>query len=413
VTRARWTIAVVCTLALAATACSGSSSKSGKSKTTTTTAGNARASSVVWLCRPGLADNPCDSDETATVVAADGGTRVEHAAPARDPSIDCFYVYPTVSDQRTPVANLDVDPEEKAIALNQASRFSQVCKVYAPMYRQATLAAISSATSAGASSTTTTTSSTTTTTTAGVSSSTKLGLSVGYDDVLAAWRDYVAHDNRGRGVILLGHSQGSFMLIQLLKSEIDPNPSQRRLLVSAMLLGGNVTVPTGRDVGGDFQHVPACHSQTQTGCVVAYSSFLSTPPPNSLFGRAGTGPRADEPATGLQVLCVNPASPSGGSGSLLPYFTTSRFPGAIGAVSGPVPSAPTPWVAYPDRYTASCETANGATWLQITPTANPNDTRPVVTQTLGPTWGLHLVDVNIALGNLVGLARSEAAAYHR
>ncbi|HEX4778186.1 MAG TPA: DUF3089 domain-containing protein [Acidimicrobiia bacterium] len=405
-TRARWTIAVVCTLALAATACSGSSSKSGKSKTTTTTAANARASSVVWLCRPGLADNPCESDETATVVAADGNTRVEHAAPARDPSIDCFYVYPTVSDQPTPVANLTIDPEEKAIALNQASRFSQVCKVYAPMYRQATLAAIASATGAGASGTTTTSSTTTT--------SARPAFGLGYDDVLGAWRDYLAHDNRGRGVILIGHSQGSFVLIQLLKSEIDPNPSQRRLLVSAMLLGGNVTVPTGRDVGGDFQHVPACHSQTQTGCVVAYSSFLSTPPPNSLFGRAGTRPRAGtQSATGLQVLCVNPASPSGGSGSLLPYFTTSRFPGAIGAVSGPVPSAPTPWVAYPDRYTASCEAANGATWLHITPTTNPNDTRPVVTQTLGPTWGLHLVDVNIALGNLVGLARSEAAAYHR
>jgi hypothetical protein len=408
--RSRWVVVVVCAVALIATACSGSSSKTGKSKTTTTTAGNARASSVVWLCRPGLADNPCDADETATVIAADGGTRVEHAAPARNPSVDCFYVYPTVSDQKTPVANLTIDPEETAIALNQASRFSQVCKVYAPMYRQATLAAITASTGAGAS-TTSSTSSTTTTTAAGGSSSSRLIGSVGYDDVLNAWRDYLAHDNHGRGVILIGHSQGSFVLIQLLKSEIDPNPSERRLLVSAILLGGNVTVPAGRDVGGDFQHVPACRSQTQTGCVVAYSTFLSPPPPNSLFGRAGTGSRAGAQSAGLQVLCVNPASPSGGSGSLLPYFTTTRFPGTIGAVSGPVPSAPTPWVAYPDRYTASCETANGATWLQITPTANPDDTRPVVTQTLGPTWGLHLVDVNIALGNLVGLARSEAAAF--
>lgn len=403
--RSSWVVAVVCAVALAATACSGSSSRSKTAKTTSTTAGTARASSVVWLCRPGLADNPCDSDETATVVAADGATRVEHSTPATKPSVDCFYVYPTVSDQPTPVANLDIDPEEKAIALNQASRFSQVCNVYAPMYRQATLAAITSATGTGTS--TTTAASHTTST-----SAPRLSRGVGYDDVLAAWRDYLARDNHGRGVILIGHSQGSAVLIQLVRSEIDPNPQERKLLVSAILLGGNVTVPAGRDVGGDFQHVPACRSQSQTGCVIAYSSFLSPPPANSLFGRAGTGPRSGGgPATGLQVLCVNPASPSGGSGSLLPYFTTSRFPGTIGAVSGPVPSAPTPWVAYPDRYTASCETANGATWLQITPAANPSDTRPVVSQTLGPTWGLHLVDVNIALGNLVGLARGEAAAY--
>ena len=402
--RGRWAIAVACAVALATAACSGSS-KSG-TKSTSTTAGNARASSVVWLCRPGLAGNPCDSDETTTVVAADGATRVEHPTPASNPPIDCFYVYPTVSDQPTPVANLDVDPEEKAIALNQASRFSQVCQVYAPMYRQATLAAIQSATGSRTSTTTTTSGATTTT-------GARLSLGSGYQDVLTAWRDYLAHDNHGRGVVLIGHSQGSAVLIQLVKSEIDPNPSERRLLVSAMLLGGNVTVPAGRDVGGDFQHVPACRTQTQTGCVIAYSSFLSPPPPNSLFGRARSGPRAGGgSASGLQVLCVNPASPSGGSGSLLPYFTTTRFPGLIGTVSGPVPSAPTPWVSYPDRYTASCETANGATWLQITPTPNPNDTRPVVTQTLGPTWGLHLVDVNIALGNLVALARSEGTAFH-
>jgi hypothetical protein len=29
------------------------------------------------------------------------------------------------------------------------------------------------------------------------------------------------------------------------------------------------------------------------------------------------------------------------------------------------------------------------------------------------TWGLHLVDANLALGNLVDLVRSEAAAFSR
>ena len=51
----------------------------------------------------------------------------------------------------------------------------------------------------------------------------------------------------------------------------------------------------------------------------------------------------------------------------------------------------------------------GATWLQIT--ADAGDSRPVVTPTLGPTWGLHLDDVNLALGNLVNDVMAEETAY--
>jgi hypothetical protein len=259
------------------------------------------------------------------------------------------------------------------------------------MYRQATLSAIEAATS-------------------GTAKSSKVKFDVGYRDVLAAWQDYLVNDNHGRGVVFLGHSQGAGVLIQLLRHAVDPNPKVRRLLVSAVILGGNFTVRRGSDIGGDFQHIPACRTSTQTGCVIAYSSFAAAPPPNALFGRAGTGPRAGQ-AHGIdrQVLCVNPAAPSGGSAPVTSYFPTLRFPGLLGTVAGPVPKAPTPWVSYPDRYTAQCTTANGATWLQITPL--PNDPRPAVTQTLGPTWGLHLYDFNLALGNLVRVVAREAAAY--
>jgi hypothetical protein len=72
---------------------------------------------------------------------------------------------------------------------------------------------------------------------------------------------------------------------------------------------------------------------------------------------------------------------------------------------------PTPWLAYPGLYTGRCESANGATWLQIDTTDIAGDQRPAVFQTLGPTWGLHLFDVNLALGNLVDLVRQQAAAF--
>jgi hypothetical protein len=389
-------VAVVVVAMVITAACSSSSPKASPASTgssttpSTTPPSTALRAGTVWLCRPGVAPDPCTNSLDATVVAANGTRTTERASAAADPAIDCFYVYPTVSAQSTPVANLHVDPEETAIAVTQASRFSQVCRVYAPMYRQATLAAITGATSG--------------------SGTGRVGFDAGYQDVVAAWRDYLEHDNNGRGVVLIGHSQGSAVLIRLIKAEIDPNAAERARLVSALLLGGNVTVAAAKNSGGDFSNIPLCRSDSQNGCVVAYSSFLAPPPANSLFGRPSTGPRAGTAnAGGLQVACVNPADPAGGTAPLHSYFTTTKFPGPIGGVSGPVPSAPTPWVAYPNRYDAHCVTANGATWLQITPAAN--DARPAVTQTLGPTWGLHLYDVNIALGDLVDLVRHEAAAH--
>jgi hypothetical protein len=146
---------------------------------------------------------------------------------------------------------------------------------------------------------------------------------------------------------------------------------------------------------------------------VAYSMFAETPPPNSLFGRV-TGPRAGstQDAATLQVLCVNPASFKG-TGTLQPYLRTSRFPGPIGAVSPEPPSAPTPWVEYPKRYSARCEQADDINWLQVTDIAGAASPGPPSRGALPPTWGLHLGDVNLALGNLVDLVRSQAAAYRR
>ena len=352
-------------------------------------------SSTVWLCRPGLSDNPCTSNLTTTVVRANGTTYVQRARPAKNPPIDCFYVYPTVSTQPTANANLHIDPQERAVAIAQASRFSQVCRVYAPMYPQLTLTAISR----------------------GIRPQ---SAAIAYLGVLSAWNDYLAHYNKGRGVVLIGHSQGASLLIALIKREVDPNPSDRHLLVSALLMGGNVTVPTGQSVGGDFAHIPACETNVQTGCVVAYSTFNSPPPANSFFGRVGTSISAlsglsPTSATGLEVLCTNPAALAGGTGPLSSYFPTKPFPGSksnfqYGAATSKH-TVRTPWVSYPNLYRAQCESSGGATWLQATDIAGPTDTRPVVQPVLGPRWGLHLDDVNLALGNLIQLVRDESANY--
>jgi hypothetical protein len=348
---------------------------------------------TTWLCKPGLAHNPCLSDETTTVALGNGATFVQRARPATDPPIDCFYVYPTVSSEFTTNANLNIGPEEEQIAVDQASRFSQVCKVYAPMYPQITV----------------------------------LGLLFGgfnpgpiqtaYSGVLSAWQEYLANDNHGRGVVLIGHSQGAGMLIQLMRNVIDPDPALRQKLVSAVLLGGDVVVPAGKTVGGDFQHIPSCQVIWQTHCVVAYSSFLQEPPINSIFGRlestvALLGGGNPVGVTNPQVLCVNPTRlfQDGRAGPLLPYFSTTPFPGILHPFIQ-VPTAPTAWVSTPGQYSAQCEQANGANWLQVTGVGPENDPREMVKETLGPAWGTHLADVNLALGNLVGMVWVQSQAY--
>jgi hypothetical protein len=335
----------------------------------------------VWLCKPGQAHDPCTSNLASTAVTASGTTTVTSASSATSSKFDCFYVYPTVSPQTTANANLEVQSAETATAVDQASRFSQVCRVWAPMYRQRTVAALSKV-APGAN-------------------------QVAFRSLLSGWQDYMAHYNHGRPVIFIGHSQGAAMLIRLLQDKIDPSARLRRQMVSAIILGGNVTVPVGKHVGGSFSHIPTCGSARQTGCVIAYSSFGSTPPNPSLFGRPGTGVSTLSGQTaskGLQVVCVNPVNFSNAKGPLMPYFLNagSSVPGV---------KVTTPWVSYPGLYTAQCQSVGGATSLQVIPTGIAGDPRPRVTASLGPVWGYHLADVNLALGNLVRDVGREEAAY--
>jgi DUF3089 family protein len=334
------------------------------------------ATGTVWLCSPGQADDPCTSSLRATVVPAHGATTIQDAQASASSAFDCFYVYPTVSTETSDNADLRVQTAEVGAAIAQAARFSQVCRVWAPMYRQVTLAGLFSAGSQAD--------------------------AVAYDSLLSGWRDYLAHDNHGRPVIFIGHSQGAAMLIRLLASQVDPDPALRARTVVAILAGGNVTVPIGKTVGATFRHLPLCTAPAETGCVIAYSSFPSQPPAGSLFGRPGQGVslQSGQTATeGLQVACVNPAAIGGGLGvaaDLVPYFPAS-------------PPVTTPWVTYPGLYSAACSNAGGATWLQVSHLTVAG--RPVVSESLGAEWGYHIDDINLALGNLVDDVAAEEAAY--
>ena len=196
------------------------------------------SSPTVWLCRPGLPADPCTYSRAGTTVTAAGTkTETDPVTAVTAQNFDCFYVYPTVSTEPGDNANLAVQPAEQVAAVAQASRFSQVCNVWAPMYRQSTSAAI------------------------------KDGdflkphvIDTAYDSLLSAWQDYITHDNDGRPIIFIGHSQGATLLIKLLRQEVDPSSKLRKQLVSAIILGGNVQVPTTGDVGGSFRNIPTCTS---------------------------------------------------------------------------------------------------------------------------------------------------------
>lgn len=326
--------------------------------------------STVWLCRPGLNDDPCTSSLKTTIVNASGKTSTANAKSASNSPFDCFYVYPTVSRELATNADLRIQTTEIAVAIAQASRFSPFCRIFAPVYRQVTVADLASYPNLN------------------VPSSAS---QIAKNSLFAGFEDYLAHYNDGRPIVFIGHSQGAALLITLLAHMVDNDVTLRNRLVLAILLGGDVEVRSGTLIGGSFAHIPACSRPGETGCVIAYSSFPEMPPASSLFGRTGQGVALQSDQTrhnDLQVLCVNPAAEGGGKADLKPYFPSE------GAVS-------TPWIAFPGLYTARCETAGGATWLEVQKATNSSDTRPVVTEGEGPDWGFHAEDVNLALGNLV------------
>jgi hypothetical protein len=65
-----------------------------------------KAPKTVWLCKPKLENNPCEQSLTATVVQTNGEASRQETPIAKKPPIDCFYVYPTVSEQETEKSKL-------------------------------------------------------------------------------------------------------------------------------------------------------------------------------------------------------------------------------------------------------------------------------------------------------------------
>jgi hypothetical protein len=317
-----------------------------------------------WVCRPG-SDVPCTTGLDAEVLNADGTTEAQPFTPATDPLIDCFYVYPTVSQEQTDYADLTDSPEIQAVTREQVGRLSSLCRVFAPIYRQETSYGLNH--------------------NAPHSDDPML-------DVQGAWAYYLQNYNQGRGVVLIGHSQGTILLQQLIASSIDGTANQA-LLVSAFLAGDpSLGVPSGGVVGGTFAHIPTCAAAAQTGCVYVWGSYLagdtSAPP---LFG----GARND----GLVSACVNPAAPTGGSGMLKFYYAGANPPA---------------WVEAIGQFTGICQASSGANIFVVTVLPgqfSAQNTSILTAAEVAPGWGVHPLDLSLVQGNILDVLDAEIATW--
>ncbi|MGH1420223.1 MAG: DUF3089 domain-containing protein [Hyphomonas sp.] len=333
-----------------------------------------------WLCHPGKDGDYCDVDLTTTIVNADGSTAKVKSTPATDPAVDCFYVYPTVSRDTTPNADMIPGPGEINVVEQQFARFNEVCRTYAPTYRQLTLTALRQR----------------------MMGQDVEGLdpTLNYRDVKNAWETYLREENDGRGVIIVGHSQGSGLIDRLLRSEIIGTPVADQI-ISVMPLG--MTIHPMEN--GEYP-MPPCESKSQLGCMISYVSFRAgeAPPETSFFGVAAKN--------GGRAMCVDPVALSGKP--MDPRMSNASQTQGFGEGV----EVDTKFVSVPGLLSASCQSNDRFDWLAVTVNADPADPRTdtvagdvMAGDEVNKDWGLHLIDSNITMGNQIDIATAQIAAY--
>jgi hypothetical protein len=345
-----------------------------------------------WLCLTGRSD-VCSTPLATTALNPNGYGSAGRSAVAKDPPLDCFYVYPTVS--RDEGMNSDLTPsEEKLAAETQFARFASVCRTFAPMYRQMTVSAVIAFTTGA---------------------DLRQPSMIAFGDVVAAWKNYLATRNNGRPFVLIGHSQGSLMLQLLIANVIEKDPAVAARMKLAIIPGFDLIVPQGKLVGGTFKKTPLCSREGETGCVISWTSFRekNVPPVGAIFGIS------DQP--GMTVGCVNPGRP--GAHDWVPldsyWFARSNYQVPGGPIQWSSEGAPpTPYLHATGLVSAKCINDGQRGYLWIRTNADPKDKR---TDRIGgevavmgmflPGWGMHLADVPEAQGDLIrlvgGISRSK------
>jgi hypothetical protein len=328
---------------------------------------NPYASEELWMCKPGAASNRClELDQTTTFIYSDTSQAVFEHTPAVDPAFDCFYVYPTVDLREEPGNTEDLTDDELALRplYNQAARFTELCSMYAPLYRQQTIGAINLE---------------------GDYRNTEY-YDVAFGDVEQAFNQYL-YESGDRPFVLIGHSQGTHMLLELLLQRFEDDPKLRGRLISALMIGdlGPLIRPEGRIEPDSFENIPLCTHATQTGCIVNYNTIVA----GDLDRVADSRP------------CVDPTRLGGSPGIMAHNLGWENngfpFPDYI----------ETPWAAQPEILTANCE-ADG--YLGIDTVAGDDRQLFVPLELIQAVSGgtLHIADVNYGMGDLLRIVATQA-----
>ena len=337
-----------------------------------------------WLCRPGLPGNRCIADLSATEILPDLSRRIIPHVAAVDPKVDCFYVYPTVDMGLVSANHTDLADREAiaTAALAQIARWSEVCNVFVPLYRQATIGAYLFATP----------------------SERNQRLEVAYSDVADAFTHYLGQYNRGRKIVLVGHSQGAEMVVRLVKQFFEDDSVLRKRLLVALPIGRPIEVPRGRQSGGTFATTPVCTADAVTGCVVAFQSLSAGQHAN---------PASWTPAAGNETVCVNPSSVETNERRYFSDVVLPRDLPRVGSLRG-IEGITTRFVVVRDLYTGQCRDGeHGYRFLSIGYEPKPGDRRASLLDlssfVLTTPLGLHNLDLQFAQGDLLALVARKAA----
>lgn len=199
------------------------------------------AADSVWLAKPKVIDKP----------------------------VDVFYVYPTIYADKKPknmnIYRQDLQNKAKHLLVAQAGVYSPYANLFAPYYRQMTFAEMNS------------------------SKNMYLNPSfrIGADDVCNAFDYYLKNLNPDRPFILAGHSQGSMVLIHLMRKCFN-DPALQKRLIAAYLIGYSVTQ-------GDLRKYPwlkPAKKDNDIGVIVSYNTQAP--------GAAGS------PVLLPGAVCINP-----------------------------------------------------------------------------------------------------------
>ena len=324
-----------------------------------------------WLCLPG-GDDACAGAPRAEEIARDGTRSIVDVAPRADPPVDCFYVYPTVHLGLTPGLEATDAPTsaERAVAAAQAALYQEACAVSAPLYRQAALGTYGRRVEREVQ---------------------DRCLDVSTSDVKAAFAAFLARIGPERRYALVGHSQGSHHLQRLLDDVIEEDDALFDRLVVAHAIGGAMSVARGTTLALD--RTSLCTAPDETGCILAYRSFPdghAGPDPENAFAAELFRYDPDE----RELACVAPSD-----GPLARTVLPRAF------VSGV--DVDEKFLSVRDRYAATCaRSASDQPFLRVSlHDDGTDDARGDPLQLDDDAWqgtsGLHVVDVGLALGDLV------------